>query len=207
MNSLSELPPDGSTKAERLLLRELASRIDDELASAIDLVSKATDRCDAADARITLASVRDRLANHARLHHALQMPEFTTIVDLAAYLRLLCRSISRASLESEGITLSLLLHPLKVNSEQCWLLGVIVFELITGLARCLSRSGTGIIHLEMWGTATSIVCCMTDGGTSGEDWYRGETRDLVEMLAARLQGTIDICADSDGRRIMVSVPR
>ncbi|MBR0907157.1 histidine kinase dimerization/phosphoacceptor domain -containing protein [Bradyrhizobium liaoningense] len=207
MSSLSELPPDGGIKAERLLLRELAHRIDDELASAIDLVSKAANGCDATDARQTLASLQDRLESHARLHHALQMPEFSTTVDLAAYLRQLCRSISRASLEGEGIALSLLLHPLKLSSERCWMLGMIVFELITSAARHRSRGGAGAIHLEMWVTAASIACCITDSGSSGESWYRGEARDIVEVLAARLQGAVDICVGPDGGKIVVSVPR
>lgn len=207
MSSLSDLLPDGDVRAERLLLRDFAHRIDDELASVIDLVSKAANRCDGAEARATLASVQDRLESHARLYRALQMPQFTTTVDLAAYLQQLCRSISRSSLEGEGIALSLLLHPLKINSERCWLLGMIVFEAITNAARRVAHGGAGAIHLEVRGTATSIACCITDNGPFDESRYREEDRSIVETLAAHLHGTVDVSVGPDGTRTVVNVPR
>jgi two-component sensor histidine kinase len=206
MSSL-ELLPDGGVAAERLLLRELAHRIDDELASAIDLVSKAAGHCDGTEAKATLASVQDRLESHARLCHLLQLPQFTTAIDLAAYLQQLCRSISRSSLEAERIALSLLLHPLKMSSERCWLLGMIVFELITNAARHVSHGGAGAIHLEVWGTATSIACCVTYNGTFDESRYREQDRSIVEMLAANLHGTVDMSAGPEGTRTVVNVPR
>ncbi|MBR0845755.1 sensor histidine kinase [Bradyrhizobium liaoningense] len=199
--------PDGGVRAERLLLRELAHRTDDELALAIDLVTKAIDGCDGAEVRAALASVQDRLENHARLHHALQMPQFTTTVDLAAYLQQLCRSISRSSLEGEGIALSLLVQPLKIDSERCWLLGMIVFELITSAARHVSHSEAGEIRLELWGTATSISCCITDNGFSGESRFREEDRSIVETFVAHLGGMVDVCGGVDGGRTVVNVPR
>ena len=207
MSSLSELLPDGGVKAERLLLRELAHRIDDELASAIDLVAQAADRCDGIEARATLASVQCRLEGHAQLHHALQMPQFTTTVDLAAYLQQLCRSISRSSLEDKGIALSLLLHPLQMSSERCWLLGMIVFELITGAVRHVSHCGAGAIRLEVWLTATSVACSIMDNGSSDESRYREEDRSIVETLAARLHGTVDVRGGPDGFRTVVTIPR
>lgn len=207
MSSFSELLPDGRLTAERLLLRELAHRIDDELASAIDLVSRAANRCEGAEARAALASVQDRLESHARLCHALQMPQFATTIDLAAYLQQLCGSISRARLESDGIALSLLLHPLKVSSERCWLVGIIVFELITDAARRVSRSGAGAIHLEVWAAANSIVCCITDNGASGESRSREQDRSIVETLVARLHGTVDVSVGPDGTRAVVNFPR
>ncbi|WP_426614437.1 histidine kinase dimerization/phosphoacceptor domain -containing protein [Bradyrhizobium sp. McL0616] len=207
MSSLPEFVPGGGATAERLLLRELSHRIDDELTSVIDLVSKAGDRCDAAEARATLASVRGRLEDDARLYHALQMPGFATSIDLAAYLQQLCRSISRSQLEREGIALSLLLHPLKMSSERCWLLGMIVFELIDHAARQVSHDGRGAIRLEMWATTSSITCCVMDNGSCHASRLRGEDHSIVETLGARLGATVDVYAGSDGRRTIVNVPR
>ncbi|MHC4043997.1 histidine kinase dimerization/phosphoacceptor domain -containing protein [Bradyrhizobium sp. 23AC] len=207
MSGLSKLSANGGMTAERRLLREFAHRIDDELASAIDLVSKAASRCDAREARATLASLQERLESHVRLHHALQMPQFTTIVDLAAYLQQLCRSISRSSLEGEGISLSLLLHPLKMSSERCWLLGMIVFELVTSAAGRVSHGGTGAIHLEMWVTTTSVACSVTDNGSSDEGRHQQEERAIVEALLEHLNGTVDVHAGPGGATTVVSLPR
>jgi two-component sensor histidine kinase len=205
MDGLAEILPDGSATAERLLLREFAHRIDDELAWAIDLVSKAANRCETSEARATLASVQERLENHARLYHALQMPQFTTTVDLAAYLRQLCWSISRSSLEGEGVALSLLLHPLMMSSERCWLLGMIVFGLVTSAARHVSHDGAGAIRLEVWLTARSVACAITDNGMADEN--RKRDRSTVETLVAQLNGTIDVHAAPDGTRTVVKIPR
>jgi two-component sensor histidine kinase len=125
----------GRGAAERLLLREFSHRINNELASAIGLVSVAANRCNSNEARATLAAVRDRLQSFARVHHSLQMPEYTTTIDLTAYIYQLCRSISHSKLESKGIELSLSIYPLRMSSERSWFLGMIVFELITNSAR------------------------------------------------------------------------
>jgi len=38
--------------------------------------------------KAVLAAVTDRLHNYARVHYALQMPEHSTYIDAAVYLRL-----------------------------------------------------------------------------------------------------------------------
>ena len=57
MSSLSQQLP-GRGAAERLLLREFSHRINNELASAISLVSVAASRCTSNEARAALAAVR-----------------------------------------------------------------------------------------------------------------------------------------------------
>ncbi len=92
----------GSGEAERLLLREISHRINNELASAISLVAVAASRCSSSDARAALAAVQDRLESFARVHHSLQMPEYTTTIDLAAYIHQLCRAISHSKIGRQG---------------------------------------------------------------------------------------------------------
>ncbi|OAF10719.1 hypothetical protein AYJ54_10690 [Bradyrhizobium centrolobii] len=189
-----------------LVLRELSHELDDELASAINLVSVAANSCDSAEARASLASVQERLQSHAQVCRSLQMPEYTTTIDLAAYLHHLCRSISRSRLEREGIVLSLLLHPVRMSSERCRLLGMIIFELTTNAARNAFHEGVGAIHLEVWPTATSIVCCIADSGSS-DSTYPERNGSIVEALAASLNGTIDFGGGTNGTRTVVNIPR
>ena len=117
----------------------------------------------------------------------------------------MCWSISRSSLEGEGVALSLLLHPLMMSSERCWLLGMIVFGLVTSAARHVSHDGAGAIRLEVWVTARSVACAVTDNGMANDN--RKRDRSTVETLVARLNGTVDIYAGADGTRTVVKIPR
>lgn len=61
MSGLSERLPDGGAAAQQLLLRGFSHRINDELESAINLISLAANRCTGNEARVALAAVRDHL--------------------------------------------------------------------------------------------------------------------------------------------------
>lgn len=135
MSGVSELPPARGAAMERLLLREFSHRTNNELASAIGLISVAAGRCDSNDARTALVAVLDRLQSYAQVHHSLELPEHSTTIDLTAYILQLCRAISHSKLENNGIALSLSLYPIRMSSERSWLLGMIVFELISNAAR------------------------------------------------------------------------
>src|SRR5712672_3152487 len=89
----------------RLLLREFSHRINNELASAIGMISIAAARSANDEAKVALAAVQDQLQNYVLVHHALQMPEHTSCIDASAYLRQLCLAISRSKLERRGIEL------------------------------------------------------------------------------------------------------
>ena len=118
------LASEGSDEA-RLLLREFSHRINNEFASAIGALSIAAGSAND-EAKAALAAVQDQLQMYARVHHALRMPEHTSRIDAAAYLRQLCRAISRSRLESKDIELLLVERTFQMNSERCWRLGLIV---------------------------------------------------------------------------------
>src|SRR6202023_957796 len=88
------LASEGSDEA-LLLLREFSHRINNEFASAIGALSIAA-RSANDEAKAALDAVQGQLQMYARVHHALQMPERTSWIDAAAYLRQLCQAISRS---------------------------------------------------------------------------------------------------------------
>jgi two-component sensor histidine kinase len=59
------------------------------------------------EAKAVLAAVQDQLQSYAQVHHILQLPEHSSCTDAAAYLRQLCRAISRSKLDRKGIELRL----------------------------------------------------------------------------------------------------
>jgi len=205
MNNLTQ-QLTGSGEAERLLLREISHRVNNELASAISLVSVTARRCNSNETRAVLATVQDRLESFAQVQHSLQMPEYTTTIDLAAYIHQLCRGISHSKLSDRGIELSLSIYPLRMSSERCWFLGMIVFELITNAARHAFQDQGGSIHLEIWPAGASIECCITDNGTSDANPSPGRGLSIVTALASALCGTIDMQFGSKGTRTVVHFP-
>src|ERR1700730_17712432 len=183
------LASEGSDEA-RLLLREFSHRINNEFASAIGALSIAA-RSANDEARAALAAVQDQLQMYARVHHALQMPEHTSCIDAAEYLRQLCRAISRSRLESKNIELLLVERTFQMNSERCWRLGLIVSELITNAERHALRNGGGLIRVELLPSLSFIECRVTDNGMSKANTGSGHGLKIVEALTKSLGGTID----------------
>jgi two-component sensor histidine kinase len=192
MIQLLETPSSERSSFEaRLLLREFSHRINNEFASAIGVISIAAARSANDEAKVALAAVQDRLQNYALVHQALQIPEHTSCIDAATYLRHLCRAISRSKLESKGIELRLVERSFQMKSERCWRLGLIVSELITNAERHAFRTGGGLIRVELLPSLSFLECRVTDNGTSEANTDPGQGLKIVEALARSLGGTID----------------
>ena len=156
--------PTHSMSNERLLLREITHRINNEFASAIQVVSFTAARSSDRNVKAALAGVMEQLQNYARVHHALQMPVNDGCIDAAAYLRSLCGSISRSKLENRSIELVLVEFPFQMSSERCWMMGMVVAELVNNAARHASRTSCAS-HGRMsarFGIARSAARCSTD---------------------------------------------
>jgi len=198
------LASEGCDEA-RLLLREFSHRINNEFASAIGALSLAA-RSANDEAKAALAAVQDQLQMYARVHHALQMPEHTSCIDAAEYLRQLCRAISRSRLESKNIELLLVERTFQMNSERCWRLGLIVSELITNAERHAFGNGGGLIRVELLPSLSFIECRVTDNGTRNANTRPRHGLKIVEALAKSLGGTIDQRFGSCGATAVLIFP-
>jgi two-component sensor histidine kinase len=174
-----------------LLLREWSHRVNNEFASIIGAVSMASARTKNDETKAALNLVEDKLLNYAQVYDALRMPESSTQIDAAAYLRQLCRAISRAKLQDRGIELILVDHPVKMTSERCWRLGLIVSELITNAARRAFHDSGGVIRVEVLQPTFLIQCCVTDNGSGDGVGRPGCSSRIVRALAESLGGTIE----------------
>lgn len=179
-------PPEAN-----LLLREYSHRINNEFAAAIGAISHAAARSPTAETRSALAAVKDQLLNYALVHQALQMPECGARTDAAAYLRRLCRAISRSKLDTRRIALSLLARKCFLNSQRCWRLGLIVSELITNSVRHGLHNCGGTICVELVSANAFVTCRVTDNGTSAGVIRPGRGLEIVAALASSLGGTIE----------------
>ncbi|MGA7806148.1 sensor histidine kinase [Bradyrhizobium sp.] len=192
--------------AERLLLREFLHRTNNELACAIGLVSLAARRCENDEAGTSLKKVVDRLESYAGIQNSLQPPDYSTAIDISTYIYRLCRAVSRSKLEQQQIELSLSLHTLIMRSEQCWLLGMILFELLTNAARHAFDGKPGKIHIDIYPTDSSVVCSVRDNGKAALNPTMGRGLSIVQELAASLRGTIDSQSGPSGTTTIVRFP-
>jgi two-component sensor histidine kinase len=206
MDALMKGMEEGSAIRDRLLLREFSHRTMNELASAIALVSLEAARCNDGRAKVALSALQDRLQSYARVQRSLQRPEHISTIEVVPYLRELCGAISRSKLERQGIELSISIQPVKMSSERCWLLGMIVFELITNSARHAFAGGAGSIRIDLVHSGAFIECRIADTGISDENRSPGSGLCIVKALAEGLHGTIDMQFGERGTRSIVIFP-
>jgi two-component sensor histidine kinase len=131
-NTAVARPPDLN---ERIIVRELTHRINNQLTSAINVVTAAAVRADHPEAKVALVNVVELLQEQANVRRVLAIPEDDALVDAAQYLRRLCLTITRSRLEPIGIHLSFQADNLPLEAERCWRLGMAIHELVTNSAR------------------------------------------------------------------------
>jgi two-component sensor histidine kinase len=182
---------DGAFAEARLLLREYSHRINNEFASAISVVSIAAARSSNEQTKAALKAVETQLQSYAQVHHVLQMPEHSTRIDAGAYVRQLCRAISRSKLDAKGIELLFVERSLQMDSERCWRLGLIVSELITNSARHAFHDSGGTIRVELIPAASFVECKVTDNGMAAPNIRPGHGSRIMDGLASSLGATID----------------
>jgi two-component sensor histidine kinase len=201
---ITALPSGGS---ERLLLSELVHRLSNELTAAVGLIDLASLRARTTDARQTPEAVRESLASFARVHQALQAPRLRTRMDARPYLGRLCNAIQAAKLHQLGIELRYVDQALMIDSEKCWKLGMIVFELITNSAKHAFREAAGTIKVEVYCIGHTVRCRVEDDGSSRSPSAEpGTGLSIVTALARELGGTFHQRIDSRGSISTVTFP-
>ena len=191
---------------ERLLMRELTHRIINEFTSLASMMSLAAARAAHIEARAALEAVMCRLDGYIHVHRALQMPQPGELVDASAHLRELCRSMSSSKLEQKSIRLVLVEHPLVLSAEECWLLGMIVYELINNAVRHAFDEAGGKIRVEVRRAGGLVKCLVSDDGTPPVMAGRGRGLRIIEDLTSRLHGRFDQQFTAGGSTSLVMFP-
>jgi two-component sensor histidine kinase len=200
--------PRNSFLEEQVLLRELNHRINNEFASLVSLVTLAASRSSNNHVKLALRHVTDLLHNCADVHHALQMPDDDAgVVDAAAYLRKLCISMRRSKLDRTKIALVLAARSVSLRSDQCWLLGMIVYELVTNAVRHAFSGDQGEIRIELSIKAGVIECRVLDNGTAPVSKHPGHGLKIIDVLARRLNGHFDQRFSKQGSTSNLVFPR
>jgi len=180
-------PPDLD---ERTLVCELTHRINNQLASAINLVTAAAVRAEHPETKVALGNVTELLQEQTNVHRLLAAPEGDSLVDAVQYPRSLCLAITRYRLEPIGVHLSFQADTLPLEPERCWRLGMAVHELVTNAARHACFDGRpGEIKLSL--THPVVNCIIADNGSLSTRLKParglGLVRDLIRSLGGRLE--------------------
>ena len=197
---------DPTSSSDHLLVRELAHRINNELAMIIGHASLTSARSTNDEVKKALSGVIRLLHHYADVHKALEMPTHSTIVDASDYICVLCQSIKRARLDHRGIEVVLVTHPLQMQSERCWKLGIIVSELITNSVRHAFDGHGGRIQIELCSAGPYVQCTVIDNGSSRGAPAPGQGLKIIEALAKELDGQIVHRFGSDGAVSMLIFP-
>lgn len=176
---------------ERILLRELNHRMDNELAAAINVVCAAALRADNPDVKLALGRVVELLEKRADVHRALAMPRRDGLIDAAEHIRKLGFVMSRSWLEPLGIRLELSADTLPLESQRCWRLALMVHELVMNVAKHASFEGRdGAVKIGFSLTDAGITCIVADNGSRSGRLKPGAGLRIVSELAKDLGGHI-----------------
>ncbi|OSJ08885.1 hypothetical protein BST63_27495 [Bradyrhizobium canariense] len=191
---------------DRLLVREITHRVNNEFASAIHVVSLIAARSSNQDVKAAMAGVMEKLYNYAGVHHALQAPANNDPINASMYLRELCGAISRSKLEIKGIELILIEQPFRMPAERCWMMGMIVAELITNAVRHAFDERGGTIRVECLSSGGYVECRVSDNGSAMTEFRPGNGLRIIDALADRYDATFELRLGGLGTEAVLTLP-
>jgi two-component sensor histidine kinase len=203
---MTDFSLESSLSNEQRLLHELNHRINNEFTSIINMVALAAARSGNQEVKAALDGVTERLHQYVDVHRALKIPQHAARSDAVAHLRRLCQSISRSKLDDMKIKLVLEACPLILSSDQCWRLGMIVYELITNAARHAFSGREGEIRIELSRAGALIQCRVLDNGSGAATFRPGQGMTIVRYLAEELGGRIEHHFGPCGSMVIVAFP-
>jgi two-component sensor histidine kinase len=149
----------------------------------------------------------EQLHDFARVHHALQMPANDGCIDAAEYLRSLCGSISRSKLKNKNIELVLVAFPFEMPSERCWMMGMIVAELVNNAVRHAFDEQGGTIEVKCRPSGAFVECHVSDNGSaSSVDVRPGSGLKIIQALAQEIDASFRFNFGEDGSQAVLILP-
>lgn len=188
------------------LVEEINHRVINEYSEAISMLSLAAARAEDESSRKSLTCVAERLRDHAASHRALLPPFAHGRANLAEYLRHICQSFAKASLNERGVGLVLKADDIFLASERCWRIGLIIAELVRNAARhgLKGRSGMILVRIRECGDHIDAMVC--EDGVAATCRVPGRGQKLVRALIADLEGSVEWMFTPGGSHARVQIP-
>ena len=191
-----------------LFSTEFLHRVKNEYACAISLATLLSARSSNEETKTALAQVIDQLHALASAHEILRPPLTTALTDLGANLTQLCRVMTSSRLAQRGIELNLAIaEPVLLDAKRCWRAELIVSELITNASRHAFVSRAGRILVAVKTASGQVVCRVSDDGSPTATLKRGLGTELIEALAADLDGYVERLHKASGTTVTLCFPQ
>jgi two-component sensor histidine kinase len=198
----------GWPKVEQgILLRELNHRINNGLASAINLVSAAAVRAEGPEAKRALSDMVELLHGYAHVQQALETPRGKARIDAATYIRMMGCAMRRSLLDRMNIRLALDTESLPLQPERCLRLALIVHGLVTEAAKhACFEARTGEIRIKLSRIGAVVNCVVLDNGSRSARGAAGRGLRISNDLAKGLAGRVEHGFGVDFTSVVLSFP-
>jgi two-component sensor histidine kinase len=191
-----------------LHLAEFLHRVHNEYTCAISLANRLAAKSTREETKTALAQIISRLHALAASHQMLQPPLTTASADLSANLTRLCHAMTSSGLAERNIELHLAVtEPVMLDAKRCWRAELIISELITNASRHAFTSQAGRISVAVETAAGQIICRVSDDGSPTATLKRGLGSELIDALAADLDGYVERIHKASGTTITLFFPQ
>jgi two-component sensor histidine kinase len=190
-----------------LYLAEFLHRVHNEYTCAISLANRLAARSTRDETKTALAQITNRLRALAASHQMLQPPLTTAFADLSANLTRLCHAMILSGLAERDIELHLAVtEPVMLRATRCWRAELIISEFITNASRHAFTPQAGRISVVIETAAGQVICRVRDDGSPTATSKRGLGSELVDALAADLDGYVERSYKASGTTITLYFP-
>jgi two-component sensor histidine kinase len=191
-----------------LYLAEFFHRINNEYTCAISLTNRLAARSAHEETKTALAQIINCLHALAASHQMLRPPLTAASADLSANLTQLCQAMTSSRLAERDIELHLsVTEPVMLDAKRCWRAELIISELITNASRHAFTSQAGRVFVAVEAAAGQIICRVRDDGSPTATLKRGLGSELIDALAADLDGYVERIHKASGTTITLFFPQ
>jgi two-component sensor histidine kinase len=136
----------------------------------------------------------------------LRTPLAAASADLGANLVQLCHAMTSSGLAEREIELHLVTEAVMLDAKRCWRAELIISELITNASRHAFSSQAGRISVAVETAAGQIICRVSDDGSPTAALKGGLGSELIDALAADLDGYVERIHEASGTTITIFFP-
>jgi two-component sensor histidine kinase len=196
------------SRPEMLHVAELLHRTGNDYTRTILFASLRAATASSNETRSALDEIVNHLQATAEMHRVLRPPSVSGSLELTDTVARLCRAQSDIS-EFRRRRIDLFLayaDPIELDAWRCWHASLIIAELINNACRHSLGSTCGRISVGMAESGRRVLCSVSNDGAVDKTWMPGLGTQLVDALAAGLDGFVERRFGESGATAVLSFP-